>query len=145
MKITVETIEPTQEEEVIIRCHEPSADWVDSIRCISVKDQELTGEAQGKVFRLHLRDIYYFEVVDRKSFIYCQNMIYESKLRLYEFEERCRGTMLFRASKSLILNADKIDHIEPSLSGRFIAALINGEKVVVSRQYVAELKRLLTI
>jgi DNA-binding LytR/AlgR family response regulator len=45
----------------------------------------------------------------------------------------------------MILNADRIDYVRPSLSGRFEAVLSNGEKVVVSRKYVAELKRLLGI
>ena len=55
----------------------------------------------------------------------------------------CLGTMLFRCSKSMILNAGKIDYVLPSLSGRFEAVLDNGEKVIISRQYVSTLKRLL--
>ena len=43
--------------------------------------------------------------------------------------------MLFRCSKSMILNAGKIDYVLPSLSGRFEAVLDNGEKVIISRQY----------
>lgn len=53
--------------------------------------------------------------------------------------------MLFRCSKSMVLNAEKIDYILPSFSGRFEAVLENGEKVIVSRQYVADLKRLLGV
>ncbi len=45
----------------------------------------------------------------------------------------------------MILNADKIDYVRPSVSGRFEAVLSNGEIVIVSRKYVAELKRLLGI
>lgn len=43
----------------------------------------------------------------------------------------------------MILNAGKIDYALPSLSGRFEAVLDNGEKVIISRQYVSTLKRLL--
>ena len=50
---------------------------------------------------------------------------------------------LCRCSKSMILNAGKTDYVLPSLSGRFEAALDNGEKVIISRQYVSTLKRLL--
>lgn len=49
----------------------------------------------------------------------------------------------FRCSKSMVLNADKIEYIKPSVSGRFEAVLTNGETVIVSRKYVSELKRLL--
>ena len=45
----------------------------------------------------------------------------------------------------MILNADRIDYVRPSLSGRFEAVLSNGVKVVVSRKYVAELKRMLGV
>jgi DNA-binding LytR/AlgR family response regulator len=45
----------------------------------------------------------------------------------------------------MILNADRIDYVRPSLSGRFEAVLSNGEKVIVSRKYVAELKRMLGV
>lgn len=143
MKVTIEKINPELEEEVIVRCHKPSADWVGFIQCIKSEYKGLVGEADGEIFRLNLEDVYYFEVVDRKAFIYYENAVYESHLHLYEFEEKCRGTAFFRASKSMVVNADKIDRIAPSLSGRFTATLLNGEKVIVSRQYVSSLKRIL--
>ena len=40
----------------------------------------------------------------------------------------------------MILNADKIQYVHPSVSGRFEATLENSEKVIISRQYVGELK-----
>lgn len=39
----------------------------------------------------------------------------------------------------MILNADKIDYVQPSISGRFEAVLSNGETVLVSRKYVNNL------
>ena len=55
------------------------------------------------------------------------------------------SSMLFRCGKSMILNADKIQYVRPSVSGRFEATLTNHEKVIISRQYVGELKRLLGV
>lgn len=101
----------------------------------------MTGYRNSAVYRLKLKDICYFEVVDGKSFLYSEKDVYDSRLKLYEFEELSRKAGFFRAGKSLILNTDKIDHVVPSFSGRFQAVLKNGEKVVVSRQYVADLKR----
>lgn len=86
-------------------------------------------------------DIFYFEVVDNRAFFYCRENVYESKLKLYEFEKLCKDSSFFRASKSMILNTDKIDFVAPSFSGRFEATLQNGEKVTVSRQYVSILKK----
>ena len=45
-----------------------------------------------------------------------------------------------RASKSMILNLDKIRHLSPAFGGRFEALLENEEKVIISRQYVPVLK-----
>lgn len=103
----------------------------------------VNGILDGKMCRLKLGDIYYFEVVEGSSFLYCQKEVFSCKQKLYEFEALCIGTMLFRCSKSMILNAGKIDYVLPSLSGRFEAVLDNGEKVMISRQYVSTLKRLL--
>lgn len=91
----------------------------------------------------HRGNAFSFEVVEGNSFLYCQKEVFSYKQKLYEFEALCIGTMLFRCSKSMILNAGKIDSILPSLSGRFEAVLDNGEKVMISRQYVSALKRLL--
>ena len=94
---------------------------------------------------LKLAEVFYFEVVDDRSFLYTQAAVFEAKEKLYEFERLCAGSTLFRCSKSMILNAEKIDYVRPSLSGRFEAVLSNGEKAVVSRKYVADLKRMLGV
>ena len=82
MKVMIETIPLDQVEEVIVRCHEPSAAWVDYVLCIRDTDPGLTGEVNGEIVRLKWREIYYFEVVDRKSFIYYRDAVFESRLKL---------------------------------------------------------------
>lgn len=143
MKVSINEIRENEEEEVIIRCHRIDADILSLLQKIKTQQNCLTGIAGEEIHRLRCSDIYYFEVVDNKSFFYCRDRIYEAKLKLYEFEELCAGTGFFRASKSVILNSDKIDFIRPSLSGRFEAVLFNRETVMVSRQYVNDLKKLL--
>lgn len=143
MKLTVEQVTTETPEEVLIRCHDPKEPWVSEVQNIAAGQITVNGILDGKMCRLKLGDIYYFEVVEGNSFLYCQKEVFSCKQKLYEFEALCIGTMLFRCSKSMILNAGKIDSILPSLSGRFEAVLDNGEKVMISRQYVSALKRLL--
>lgn len=143
MKLTVEQIPAETPEEVLIRCHDPNEPWVDEVQGIAAGQLTINGLLDGKLYRLKLGDVYYFEIVDGRSFLYCQKAVFSCKQKLYEFEALCLGTMLFRCSKSMILNAEKIEYILPSLSGRFEAVLDNGEKVMISRQYVSTLKRLL--
>lgn len=99
------------------------------------------GNIEGEIHQVRLSEIYYFEVVDGNSFIYTKRDIFTVKEKLYEFEKISLRSSLFRCSKSMILNADKIDYVQPSISGRFEAVLSNGETVIVSRKYVNDLKQ----
>lgn len=143
MRVTIEEVPASQEEELILRCHEPNEHILKIVSQIKALRTGLVGYQGDQIHRLAMEDIYYFEVVDNKSFFYCENAVYESRLKLYEFQELCAGTRFFRASKSMILNTDKIDFISPSFSGRFEVTLLNGEKAVVSRQYVSDLKKII--
>ncbi len=141
MRITIEEIERTQEEEIIVRCHQTSEALLRMVSRLNRVQADLVGFRGEEIHRLALEDIFYFEVVDGKSFLYGQSAVFESRLKLYEFEQICADTAFFRASKSMVLNADKIEYISPSFSGRFEATLLNGERIKVSRQYVAMLKK----
>ena len=145
MKVTVEQIEQEREEALIVRCHDPGAAWVSSVMEAASGQQMICGWQEDTMHRLKLSEIFYFEVVDDRSFVYTKSEVFEAKEKLYEFERLCAGSSLFRCSKSMILNAEKIDYVRPSLSGRFEAVLANGEKAVVSRKYVADLKRMLGV
>lgn len=142
MKTRIELISEDQPEEIVVRCHSITDEIQNMISFIE-KDKKIIGYKRGTAYPLKMTDIYYFEIVDQKAFIYCEKDIYESKMKLYEFERETEGTSFFRASKSLIINADKIDSIKPSLSGRFEVILLNKEKLIVSRQYVRVLKHMI--
>ena len=145
MRVTVEQVDPKHEEELIVRCYDLGAAWVSSVREAASGQRTICGWQEDTMHRLRLSEIFYFEVVDDRSFLYTQAAVFEAKEKLYAFEQLCAGSTLFRCSKSMILNAEKIDYVCPSLSGRFEAVLSNGEKVVVSRKYVADLKRMLGV
>lgn len=145
MRVTVERIDPQHEEELIVRCYDPDAAWVSGVTEAASGQRTICGWREDMLCRLRLSEIFYFEVVDDRSFVYTQAEVFEAKEKLYEFERLCAGSALFRCSKSMIMNTEKIDYVRPSLSGRFEAVLSNGEKVVVSRKYVADLKRMLGV
>ena len=140
MKITITTIGRNQEEEILIRCHEVTDEIVSYVNSLKKQDSELIGYDQNNIHRLSFSDVYYFESVDNKVFIYCENKVYESKQKLYELEQLCESRRFFRCSKSTILNIEKIALIHPSFSGRFEAVMDNKETVIISRQFVPQLK-----
>jgi DNA-binding LytR/AlgR family response regulator len=98
----------------------------------------------NEIHRVSPSDIFYIETVDNKTFLYCESDVYEAKQKLYELEE-LRMTDFLRISKSVIVNLSKIKSLAPSMSGKLEATLKNGERVVISRQYVNELKKNLGI
>ena len=145
MRISVERIGRELEEAVAVRCHDPEAPWVKRVQEAAAGARVVCGYRGGDRFRLLLSEVFYFEVVDSASFLYTRKDVFEAREKLYEFERLTAGSAMFRCSKSMILNADKIDYVRPSLSGRFEAVLSNGEKVIISRRYVGELKRMLGV
>ena len=127
MKVTVEQIDREREEELIVRCHDPGAAWVQGVQEAVSGQQTVCGWREDEMHRLKLSEVFYFEVVDERAFVYTQADVFEAKEKLYEFERLCAGSALFRCSKSMILNADRIDDVRPSLAGRFEGVLSNGE------------------
>ena len=73
-------------------------------------------------------------------FAYCERDVYEVREKLYQLEELLVSFPFMRASKSMILNLNKIKHLSPAFGVRFEALLENKEKVIISRQYVPVLK-----
>ena len=141
MKIIIEECNPGEEDQVIFRCKKLDDNILKLIAELKQGQKKLTGIKDGNMVLIDPSHVYYFEGVDNKVFLYCKQNVYETKLKLYEIEEEYKNTDFFRASKSVILNVSKIKSISPAYSGRFEAQLYNGEVVVISRQYVPELKK----
>ena len=95
------------------------------------------------MYEIPVSDIFYIESVENKLFLYTDSKVYETKQKLYELEEILKEKHFLRISKSMLLNLMKVSSIKPSLNSRFIAVLYSGEKVVISRKYVSELKKAL--
>lgn len=141
MKITIENISDGVEPEIIIRCNEVDDALLQLIYSINSTSKKLVGISDLQMHMINPKDVFYFESVDNKVFIYCQEKVFESRLKLYEIEKTYENWDFFRATKSTILNITKIDSVRPVFYGRFEALLQNGEKVVISRQYVPVLRK----
>ncbi|MBQ1547822.1 MAG: LytTR family transcriptional regulator DNA-binding domain-containing protein [Lachnospiraceae bacterium] len=141
ININIHVIEDSKEETIDIFCHEEHKEKMQKIACeFADGSQKITCKKDDKTYRIRLDDIFYIETVDEHLFIYCENDVYENRMRLYEAEQLCEDTLFFKASKSMLINIKKIENMKPSLSGRFEITMINGEKLLVSRKYVADLK-----
>ncbi len=140
MKITIEDCMDGQEDEIIIRCKYMDEHLLKLVYAIKAGQEKLTATKGADIVQIVPKDIFYFETVDNKVFLYLEKEVYETKLKLYELEERFFGTDFLRVSKSVIMNLAKVKTLSPAFNGRFEATMKNGEKVIVSRQYVPVLK-----
>ncbi|MCH5271673.1 MAG: LytTR family transcriptional regulator DNA-binding domain-containing protein [Lachnospiraceae bacterium] len=145
MKITIETPNEGEEDEIIVRCAALDEKLLHLISALKADQAGLTGYLEDKIVKLAPKDIFYFESVDNKVFAYAGKNVYEVHKKLYEIEEEYAYVDFMRISKSAIVNVAKIAYIRPLLNGRFEAKLKNDEKIIISRQYVIELKKKLGI
>jgi len=144
LKITIKEPPVGAEDEIVVLCHNISPELLRVLNSLKAPSSMLVAYVDNEIHRVSPSDIFYFEAVDKKTFIYCERDVYESKLKLYEIDELAMKDF-FRISKSVIVNASKIKSLIPSFSGRVEAVLTNKEKVIISRQHVSELKKALGI
>lgn len=140
MKIIIEDIGPDEEEAVIIRCREVDESILQLVNGLKLKKEKLAVRQGEKILQIEPGDVYYFEAVDNRVFLYSEKNVYETRMKLYELERRFAGTDFFRVSKSVILNLARVKNFSPGFNGRFEALMQNGERVGISRQYVPLLK-----
>lgn len=141
MKIIIETPQQNEEDEIIIRCKNPDSDLLELIYRLRDGRNTVTGYSNKKIVQLPIKEIYYFEAVDNKVFAYCETQVYEVKEKLYQINY----LNFIRVSKSVVLDLSKIKSLAPLFNGKLEANLKNGEKVIISRQYVPDLKKSLGI
>lgn len=145
MKLTIIRSPQVEEAEVIIRCRELDDTLLRVAACVREAALPLTGESGGRTYVLDPAEVLYFESVDKRTFAYCRDKVCQIPLRLYEVEERFGGGGFFRAAKALIVNLDRVESLVPALGGRIEVRMENGERLMVSRQYVPQLKRKLDL
>lgn len=159
MKITIKDLLPGEEEEAIIKCKQVTPKLLELINELKFRKEEdatrvipgsqpvqkLKVYLNGDIHLIEPAEIYYFEYVEQKVFAYGKTKVYEIRSKLYELEKQLAKNEFIRVSKSCILNLNKIGSLAPSLGGRFEARLKNGEKIIISRQYVSSLKEALGI
>ncbi|MBO4266774.1 MAG: LytTR family transcriptional regulator DNA-binding domain-containing protein [Lachnospiraceae bacterium] len=146
MKINIHIVDNTDDEKIDIFCREEHRERMAEIAHeLADGSRKISCKKDDKTYRIRLDEVYYIETVDEHLFIYCENDVYENRMRLYEAEELCRDTLFFKASKSMLINIRKIENMKPSLSGRFEITMTNGERLLVSRKYVSDLKKKMSL
>lgn len=140
MNVRIEQVGNEHDELVLIRCRAVTDEVREIESFVKSRAGSLTGTSDAKQYEIAVTDICYIESVDGKTFLYTGDGIYETAYRIYELEELLKAKHFLRISKPMLVNLMKIRSIQPAFNGRFTAVLHSGEKVIISRNYVKQLK-----
>lgn len=140
MKVIFEKVPTLDKEGAVIRAMAMTEDIQSAMELLEAGSGSIAVTREGQTYVCKIRDIYYIESVDKKTFLYTKNECFETKYRLYELEEMLNRYFL-RCSKAMIVNMRKIKAVKSELGGRMNATLLNDEVIVISRSYVKELKQ----
>ena len=145
MKIFIIINPELSDTELTINCSGLTAETEKIIAALRMVDNQLTVIKDGEAHILDISKIAYIETVDRRTIVYTKDDCYESKLKLYEMEEKLCSVGFLRISKSCIVRLKYIRSLKADLDRRIRITLENGEQLIASRQYADELKKRLGV
>ena len=146
MKVEVILDTDLREPHVVVYTDEITNEIQQIVENLSSKQMnKLTGIKDQKIFLLDTDEIYCFYSENKKVFAKTDKNVLWVKQKLYELEEKFKGTSFVRVSNSCIVNIDKIKNLELSYSGIIQINFKNNDKEFVSRRYVSKIKKYLGI
>ena len=95
----------------------------------------LIGRNDNEIFRLNTKDISHIESFAHDIIAHCGGDEYKLTERLRRLEEILDPEEFIRVSSSVIVSAEHIKSIRPSLSQKFVLTMSDGSKVDVTRTY----------
>lgn len=140
MKIEINVDEKTADTRIVVSCKSLTPEIEKMIAMLRILEKQLTVTKGNDIYFLDVSKVIYIESVDRKTFIYTKESVYESDFKLYELEQQLESCGFFRASKSCLLQLKYIRSMRADLNRRIKVTLENGEQIIVSRQYAEQLK-----
>ncbi len=141
MKITINIDEAVNDTEIQISCKKLTPEIEKMLATLRILNQQVMVLKGDETYILDVSKIIYIEAMERKTFVYTQDDFFESKLKLYEMEERLVECGFFRVSKSCLVHLRYIKSLKNDIDRKLRLTLESGEQIMVSRQYADEIKR----
>ena len=145
MRISIHTDDRAGDTEIVITCRQLTPEIERVLATLRILNQQLMVSKGEESIILDVSAILYIESVDRKTFVYTKDAVYESKLKLYEIEARLCESGFIRANKSCLIQIRQIKSLRSDLDRRIRVTFESGEQILVSRQYADELKKRLGV
>lgn len=144
MKVEIKQVSSYEEEQAVISAVSVNDDIRSAIEILENSKRVIPVISDQETAMLRTEKIYYIESVDKRTYAYTKDSCYETRLRLYELEEKLSSDF-FRCSKAMIVNIRKIRSVKSEVNARLSTELLNGERIIISRGYVKELKKKLGV
>lgn len=145
MKIEINVDDKIEETCISISCKALTPELQRMLSMMRILDKKFAVTRDGETFLLDVSEIIYVEAIDRKTFVYTQDGVYESGLRLYELEQQLEEFGFCRVSKSCLVQLRAVRSLRSDINRRIRVTLDNGEVIIASRQYADEIKQRLGI
>lgn len=104
-------------------------------------DIHFMGKTGEQTARIALIDVYYIENVERKLFLYTKEEVYRLEIGMSELADMEHTSGLVRVSRTCVINIDHLQEIRQLKNSHLEAQMDNGEKIIVSRKYLREIKK----
>ena len=115
------------------------------VELIKENNIQLQGDKENKTYLLDSSEVYYIECVDNATFLYTELDVFENKQKLYNFKRKLSKSSFIQINKSTILNMNYLDNVQPLPNYRLEAQLENGDRLVINRHYMKDVKKYLNI
>ena len=144
MQVEIRIDSTVREPKVIVLTDRMTDEVNEIVRKISEAEPAmLAGFREDTVTVLDPEESYRIYAANGKVFAVTAKEEYSLRMRLYEAEERFRGSSFVRISNSEMINLKTVRSFDLSLAGTICVSLKNGETAYVSRRYVSRIKEAL--
>ena len=145
MKISINVEEEIKDIEVVISCSRLTPEIEKVLATLRMMERQLLVKKGEETYILDVSKVIYLESVDRRTFVYTRENVYESGFKLYELEQQLEECGFFRASKSCVAALRYIRSLKTDVNRKIKVTMENGEQIMVSRQYAEELRKTLGV
>lgn len=141
MRVKERVVKDASDEGVILEYVKFTKNFAEIKDYVEHKGDSIMGYAKNnECVSIRIEDILYYETVDGNVFAYTSDEIFKLNGRLYQIEEKVKCRYICRASKTMLVNMDKIESVRTALNGRLYAKMENNEEILITRKYAKDVE-----
>ncbi|MCQ2593764.1 MAG: LytTR family transcriptional regulator DNA-binding domain-containing protein [Treponemataceae bacterium] len=145
MKITINIDQNTAETSLVLTCRQLTPQVEKLLAAFRIIDKQIAAKKGDSVCLLDLNEVFYIESLERSTFFYTANGVFESEMKLYELENQLAAYNFIRVRKNTICSLQKIKALKAEANRKIKITMENGYQIIASRMYADELRKKLGV